>query len=47
MQEKKASKSSVRSGAGIDVAWINRKNEMDEMQLATYSISRMKEGCAL
>ena len=31
------------SGAGIEVAWINRKNEMDEMQLATYSISGMKE----
>ena len=31
------------SGAGIDVAWLNRKNELDEIQLATYSISGMKE----
>lgn len=31
------------SGAGIAVAWINRKNERDEMQLATYSISGMEE----
>ena len=31
------------SGAGIDVAWLNRKNELDDMQLATYSISGMKE----
>lgn len=31
------------SGADIDVAWINRKNELDDVQLATYSISGMKE----
>lgn len=31
------------SGAGIEVAWINRKNESDEKQLATYSISGMEQ----
>lgn len=31
------------SGAGIEVAWINRKNEMDAMQLATYNISGMEQ----
>lgn len=29
--------------AGIEVAWINRKNESDEKQLATYSISGMQQ----
>lgn len=31
------------SRAGIAVAWINRKNEIDELQLATYSISETKQ----
>ena len=31
------------NNVGIKVAWINRKNEVDIEQIATYSISEIKE----